>query len=265
MTTAVNEFIPAAIGAVDPEAEEMMAAGVHLGHARAKRHPAMAPYVWGVRNNVEIIDLTKTKEKLTEALSFLRITAKGNKLVLFVGTRPAAKNIVREIAAELEYPYVDQRWIGGTLTNFKIILKRVETMEGLEAERDSGGFEKYAKIERLRKEEEISRLKENFDGLRRLRSLPAALVIIDIVHDHLALKEAKRLNIPVIALTDTNSNPRLVEYPIPSNDDAKRAVVYMLGRMKAAILQGRGERDALAAGEGVTPKNEISEASPGNA
>lgn len=250
MTTAVNEFIPSAIGAVDPEAEEMMAAGVHLGHARSKRHPAMAPYIWGVRNNVEIIDLAKTGEKLLEALSFLRTTAKGNKLVLFVGTRPAAKNIVREIAAELEYPYVDRRWIGGTLTNFKVILKRIETMEGLEAERDSGGFEKYAKIERLRKEEEINRLKESFDGLRRLRSLPAALVIIDIIHDHLALKEAKRLNIPVVALADTNANPRLVDYPIPSNDDARSAVAYMLGRMKAAILQGRSERDALAADEG---------------
>lgn len=265
MITAVNEFIPAVPGAVDPEVEEMMAAGVHLGHAHAKRHPAMAPYLWGVRNNVEIIDLTKTKEKLAEALAFLRNAAKGSKLVLFVGTRPAAKNLIREIATDLEYPYVDQRWIGGTLTNFKVIFKRIETLEGLEEERTSGGFEKYAKIERLRKDAEINRLKESFDGLRRLRALPAAVVIIDIVHDQLALKEAKRLNIPVVALTDTNTNPRLVEYPIPSNDDAKRAVAYMLERIKSSILQGRGERDALPASGGVTPGGEMSEAPLGNA
>ena len=223
----------------------MLEAGVHLGHIRSKRHPAMAPYVWGTRSNVEIIDLIKTKEKLAAALAFLKKLAEERKMLLLVGTRPSAKDIIRQTAEELGYPYVDLRWIGGTLTNFRVIRKRIEILEGLEHEKASGGFEKYTKKEQLELEKDMARLVRNFDGLRRLTKPPDALVIMDISHDKIALREAMRMGTPVVALTDTNTDPRLVAYPIPSNDDARPAIIYMLNRMKAAIREG--QEDAATA------------------
>lgn len=238
MATMVNENANSLPVSIDPEMEAMMEAGVHLGHARSKRHPRMAPYLWGMRNNVEIIDLTKTKEKLASALAFLKQSAQEKKLFLLVGTRPSAKDIVRNAAGELGCPYVDQRWIGGTLTNFKVIRKRVETLEALEQERAAGGFEKYTKKERMKKEEEMRRLVENFDGLRRLIKLPDVLIIADISHDDLALRESRRMKIPVVALADTNTDPGSVAYAIPANDDARPALAYMFERMKTAIREG---------------------------
>ena len=238
----------------DPELEAMVEAGVHVGHVRSKRHPAMAPYLWGVRANTDIIDLLQTKEKLAVALALLRELARDDKLVLFVGARPSAKEFIRAAAVEFGYPYVDRRWIGGTLTNFKVIRKRVEVLEGLEQERASGGFEKYTKKERLVKEQEMGRLVEHFDGLRRLTRLPDALVVVDISQDTLALAEAKRMGIPVVALTDTNTDPRQVAYPIPSNDDARPAVAYMVERMRHALREGMAARaDALDAAS-ATPE-----------
>lgn len=238
MDTVLNEAEIANIP-IDPEVEAMIEAGVHWGHSRSKRHPAMGEYLWGTRSNVEIIDLTKTREKLREGLSILRDMASKSKLMLFVGTRPSARLLLKETAESLGHPYVDQRWIGGTLTNFKFIVKRVETLESLEQEKASGGFEKYTKKERLGKEDEMDRLRRHFDGLRRLRKLPDLVIILDIHHDKLALAEARRLGIPVLALTDTNTDPRLVTYPIPSNDDARSAVRYMLDRMQTAIRDGQ--------------------------
>lgn len=223
----------------DPEIEAMIEAGVHLGHVRSKRHPGMMPFLWGVRNDVEIIDLTKTREKLLEAKEFLRMLGREKKLILFVGTRPGTKMFVRAAAESLGFPYVHERWIGGTLTNFKVILKRIETLEALEQEQATGGFEKYTKKERMLKEKEMENLRENFDGLRRLRKIPDAMVIVDISHDTLALQEAKKLGIPVVALTDTNTDPRLVQYPIPSNDDARPAVAYMLKEIEQAVREGQ--------------------------
>lgn len=222
----------------------MLAAGVHWGHRRSKRHPAMAPYVWGLRSNVEVIDLLKTKEKLALALEFLRGAAREKKVILFVGTRPSVCNLVRAAALELGHPYVDQRWIGGTLTNFKVVRKRVETLEALEQELAGSDLEKYTKRERAEKEKEHLRLSANFDGLRRLTRLPDALVIVDISHDVTALREAKRTGIPVVALTDTNTDPRLVAHPIPANDDARPAVAYMLSRMAEAVREGEREGQA---------------------
>lgn len=242
-TASIENTAPAPV--TDIEGTEMLEAGVHLGHLRSKRHPAMAPYVWGIRSNVEIIDLMKTKEKLVAALAFLKKLAEEGKMILLVGTRPSAKGIIRQTAEELGYPYVDQRWVGGTMTNFRVIRKRIETLEGLEHEKASGGFEKYTKKEQLELEKDMVRLVQNFDGLRRLTKSPDALVIVDISHDKIALAEAMRTGIPVVALTDTNTDPRLVAYPIPANDDARPAVIYMLNRMKAAIREG--QEAALAA------------------
>lgn len=256
MNTVISEN-PRTSLPVDPEIEEMMKSGVHLGHVRSKRNPGMLSYLWGVRNNVDIIDLAVTREKLQEALAFLRRMAKERKVFLLVGTRPSSKDLVRAVADELKLPYVNQRWIGGTLTNFKVIRARIEHLETMEQDKASGGFEKYTKKERMKKDEEMAKLKNNFEGLRPMDKLPDVVVIADIAHDDLALREAKRLTIPVLALIDTNTDPRSVEHPIPANNDAKTAVAYILGRIKAAIEDGWREAEEAAASKiaaDVSPK-----------
>lgn len=237
--SALLKEVPSGSAIADPEIEEMIKAGVHLGHAKSKSHPSMAPYIFGIRNTIAVIDLVKTKEKLAAACIFLRDVAARGELVLFVGTAPAGRRVVTEVAPRTSSPYFSDRWIGGTLTNFKVISKRIEQMEQLEGERAAGGFEKYTKKEQMKKQEEIVRLKKNFNGLRNLKKLPDVLVIVDINHDDTALREARRMKIPVVALCDTNSNADLVDYPIPSNDDALSAVRYMLGRMALAVEEGQ--------------------------
>lgn len=231
---------------IDPEIEEMMKKGVHLGHAKSKNHPAMRPYIFGVRNTVSVLDLTMTKEKLAAALEFIKgVAAKGG-MIMIVGTRPAARKIILEVAEKTKMPYFVERWIGGTLTNFKVISQRVEYMERLEKEKAAGDFEKYTKKERMKKEEEIVRLKKNFDGLRTLKRLPDVVFVVDITHDDTAVREARRMKVKVVALCDTNSNADLVNYVIPANDDALPAVRYMVGRVGEAIEEGLRAKEKSA-------------------
>lgn len=230
---------------VDPEIEAMMKAGVHLGHAKSKNHPAMRPYIFGVRNTVSVLDLTETQKKLAVALEFIKVVAARGGLIMIVGTRPAARKIILEVAEKTKMPYFVERWIGGTLTNFKVISQRVEYMERLEKEKVAGDFEKYTKKERMKKEEEIVRLKKNFDGLRTLKRLPDAVFVVDITHDDTAVREARRMKVTVVALCDTNSNADLVNYVIPANDDALPAVRYMVGRIGGAIEEGQREKGKL--------------------
>lgn len=247
--TSVENNLSGFAPVADPELEEMMKAGVHLGHAKSKNHPAMRPYIFGVRNTVSVIDLTATKEKLAVALEFIKgVAAKGG-LVLLVGTRPAARKIIIDVAERTKMPYFVERWIGGAMTNFKVISGRVEYMERLEKEKASGDFEKYTKKERMKKEEEIVRLKKIFDGLRPMKRLPDAIFVVDITHDDTAVREARRMKIPLIALCDTNSNADLVNYPIPANDDALPAVRYMVGRIGEAIEKGQTQNALRLAGE----------------
>lgn len=223
----------------DGEIQAMIEAGVHMGHAKSKRHPAMEPYIWTIRGGISIIDLIKTKEMLASALGFLTSVSAQGGAVLFVGTRPASRNIVSEKARDLSMPYVIERWIGGTLTNFKIISKRIEMLASLEAKKASGEFDKYTKKERMGFDKEIERLKIDFGGLRVLNKLPAAIFITNVPHESTAVREAARMKIPIVALVDTNADPRLISYPIPANDDAKPAIKYMLGRIHAAIEEGK--------------------------
>lgn len=226
----------------DSEIRAMIEAGVHIGHTKSKRHPGMAPYIWTVRGGIAIIDVVQTKAKFEEAAAFLKNTAAKGGLIIFVGTRPASRRIVHEIALRLGMPYVTERWIGGTLTNFKVIAKRIEILISLEEKKRSGELvDKYTKKERLLIDRDIERLKKDFDGLRALGRLPAALFVVSIPHDEIAVREARRMNIPVVALSDTNANPDLVSYPIPSNDDAIPAVRYILERIAKAVEEGKNE------------------------
>ncbi len=224
---------------IDAELEAMAQAGVHFGHAKTKNHPAMAPYIFGMRNTVAILDLVKTKAHLHTALQYLRDTAAKGGVILLVGTKPSARKLILEAAGETGMPYFVERWIGGALTNFKVIAKRVEYMETLEREKAAGELEKYTKREQLKKAEEANRLKKFFDGLRRLKRLPDAVFVVDVTRDTTAVREANRLRIPVVALVDTNSDPRGIDFPIPANDDALPALRYMIGRVRAAIAEGR--------------------------
>lgn len=230
----------------DQELRVMMEAGVHLGHSKNKRHPAMQPYILMVRNGISVIDLIKTKEKLVEALLFLRSVAAKGGIVLFVGTRPAAKKILEEVGKELDMPYVIGRWIGGTLTNFKVIIKRIELLMTMEDQRRKGEFEKYTKKEQMRLGQEIDRLHASFNGLRALTRLPDALFVVNIDEDEIAVREARRMRIPVVALADTNVDPDAVSHPIPSNDDAIPSVRYMAHRAAEAIKEGRADARAEA-------------------
>lgn len=232
----------------DQELEAMMRAGVHLGHAKTKNHPAMKDDIFGVRNTISIIDLSRTKAAVARVTEFVKGTVARGGLILLVGTRPGARKAILDIATKTGMPYFTERWIGGTLTNFKVIGKRVEYMEILEREKASGEFEKYTKKERMKKGEELVRLKRFFDGLRMLKRVPSAVFIVDITHDDTAIREARRMGIPTVALVDTNSNAELVSYPIPSNDDALPAIRYMVGKIGEAIEQGL----KMAAEKGVS-------------
>ena len=234
-----SHISPELTDGMSKEVESMLKAGIHLGHSKSKNHPAMQPYIFGVRNTIAIIDLIKTEEKLRYAMNIVREIASRGGVILFVGTRPGTRHVILDTAKKAGMPYFIERWIGGALTNYKMISKRVEQMETLEKERETGGFDKYTKKERARLDDEIARLKRFFDGLRTLKRMPDAVFVLDITHDTTAVNEARKMKIPVIALCDSNSNIDLINYPIPSNDHALPAVVYMLGKFTEAIEEGK--------------------------
>lgn len=224
---------------VDPEIDAMLKAGVHLGHVKSKNHPSTQPYIFGVRNTISVIDLTKTKELLSKAMEFITGIVSRGGIVLLVGTRPSARGVVAEVAQKTKMPYFSGRWIGGTLTNYKMISRRVGYLESLEREKAAGGFEKYTKKERMKKEEEMVRLRKSFDGIRTLTREPDAVFIVDTTADETAVREAKKMKIPVVALVDTNADATVIDYPIPSKDDAFGAVQYMVHKIEEAIEEGQ--------------------------
>jgi len=229
--------MPQEIEDIKLDIEEMANAGLHLGHARSKFHPKMTPYVFGVRNGVHIIDLEKTKEKLKEALKFIQQLVAENKILLIVGTRFQIKDLVKEFAKEFGFPYVTERWIGGTFTNFQVIRKRCEYLKELEQKlQNQELMEKYTKKERKEMEKKLQKLETKFGGIKNLERLPDAVFVIDMKKDELAVKEARRKGVKIIAISDTDSDPTLVDYPIPANNDAISSVKYILEKVKEAII-----------------------------
>ncbi|TSC53509.1 MAG: SSU ribosomal protein S2P [Parcubacteria group bacterium LiPW_39] len=211
-----------------PSAQELFEAGVHFGHRTSRWHPKMEQYIYGTRNNVHIFDLEKTLAKMAEALVFLQgVLARGGSILL-AGTKPAAKNFIKEAAQELGMPYVSQRWLGGTLTNFKTITKRLQYLKNLEEEEKSGAWEEYVKKEKLQLRKKMAKLNQQMEGIKGLVRLPETLFVVDVKVDNIAIREAKRVGIPVVAICDTNSDPSLIDYPIPANDDATPALKIII-------------------------------------
>jgi len=219
------------------DTEEMAQQGLHFGHRTSKVHPKMKPFLYGVRNAIHIIDLEKTAEKLKEALKFVQNLVSENKTLVLVGTKIQIKDLVEEIAKACNLPYVNERWLGGTFTNFEVIRKRVAHLEDLEKLRAAGELEKYTKKEKAKIEREIKNLQIKFGGIRNLNRLPDAIFVLDMKKDILAVKEARAKGAKVIGICHTNVNPALADYAIPANDDARSAVKYILEKLKEAIIK----------------------------
>jgi small subunit ribosomal protein S2 len=221
---------------------QLLEAGVHFGHLKRKWNPAMAPYIFTEKNGIHIIDLNKTVVKINEAAEALKQIAKSGKKVLFVATKKQAKDIVAEKVKPTGMPYVTERWPGGMLTNFATIRKAVKKMSTIDKMATDGTFSNISKNERLQISRERAKLEANFGSIADLTRLPSALFIVDISKEHIAVAEAKRLGIPTFAIVDTNSNPNLVDYPIPANDDASTSIELILSLVSKAIEEGLAER-----------------------
>lgn len=220
-------------------AKEMFQAGVHFGHKKSNRHPKMEPYIHGLKNNIHIIDLEKTIKNLNDVLGFIEKIVKEGGKILFVGIRPQCHLLVKEAAEQCKMPYVALRWIGGLLTNFKTIRKRIDYFIDLEKRRDTGELKKYTKKEQKQFDKEVEKLKKNFDGLRDLDKLPEAIFVLGVKEHMTPIREAKRKKIPVIALVDTDSNPSLIDYVIPANDEAVSALKLMLEKFTDKINESK--------------------------
>lgn len=222
--------------------KELLDAGVHFGHLKRKWNPAMAPYIFMERNGIHIIDLEKTVEKIDEAASAMKHIAKSGKKVLFVATKKQAKEIVAEKVKAVNMPYVTERWPGGMLTNFPTIRKAVKKMSSIDKMATDGTFLNLSKRERLQVARQRAKLEKNLGSIVDLTRLPSALFIVDVCKEQIAVKEAKRLGIPVFAMVDTNSDPTDIEFPIPANDDASKSISLIVGILCQAIDEGLNER-----------------------
>ncbi len=222
--------------------EQLLDAGVHFGHLRRKWNPAMAPYIFMERNGIHIIDLHKTAVKLDEASNALKQIAKSGRKILFVATKKQAKDIVAEIIKPVNMPFVTERWPGGMLTNFPTIRKAVKKMSSIDKMATDGTFDNLSKREKLQVSRQRAKLEKNLGSIADLTRLPAALFVVDISKEHIAVREAKRLNIPVFAMVDTNSDPNQVDFPIPANDDASNSIALIVGTIAKGIQEGLDER-----------------------
>lgn len=228
---AISAPVPGGASA-DPELEAMFKAGLHFGYSKTRRHPKMEKYLFGVRNNVEIFDLEKTRAKLAEALAYIKELKTQNKIIVFAGTKSQIQDLVESAGQETELPYASRRWIGGLLTNFSIVRKRIDYFEDLKRKRTSGELAgKYTKKEINDIDKELVKLELNFSGVASLKKLPDALFIIDPKEESTALREAKRVGIPVIALASSDVDPESVDYVIPGNDSARASVAYILEKV----------------------------------
>jgi small subunit ribosomal protein S2 len=236
------------------EVKELLEAGVHFGHMTRKWNPNMAPYIYMEKNGIHIINLYKTAAKLEEACEALKKIAASGRKIMFVATKKQAKDIVAEKAAACNMPYITERWPGGMLTNFTTIRKAVKKMSSIDRMKKDGTFDTLSKKEKLQVDRLRAKLEKNLGSIADMSRIPAALFVVDIMAEHIAIKEAHKLNIPIFAMVDTNSDPRQVDYVIPSNDDASKSIEKILSIVSAAIVDGLNNKteDVVEEVEAVT-------------
>lgn len=235
---------------VDVDIKQLLEAGAHFGHKTSRWHPKMAPYIHSKRGGSHIIDLTQTVERLDVALKFLEDTAAAGKQVLIIGTKRQSKDIALNLAEKTGMPFVVNRWLGGMLTNQKTISARVKHLKDLEAKMESGELAaKYNKLELQRFQEEITEMNRLYGGIKNAAPKPNAVFVFDILHDENAVKEARKLNIPVVALVDTNTDPTDIDYPVPCNDDAIKALQLVADYVEKAIEAGKAKQKEAPAGK----------------
>ena len=222
--------------------QQLLDAGCHFGHLTRKWNPNMAPYIFMERNGIHIIDLQKTQAKLEEAAKALRQVARSGRKILFVATKKQAKDIIVDKVTPIEMPYVTERWPGGMLTNFPTIRKAVRKMSVIDSMATDGTFDNMSKREKLQISRQRAKLEKNLGSIADMTRLPAALFVIDILKEQIAVNEARRLNIPIFGIVDTNSDPELIDFPIPANDDAANSISIILDAVVAAIKAGSAER-----------------------
>lgn len=236
--------------------KQLVDAGVHFGHRVSRWNPKMEPYIKGKRNMIHIIDIKETLKGLILAKRYLARMAAEGKDILFVGTKRQAKDVVAAEASRAGMHYVSERWLGGTLTNFRTIRARLNRLEELEKLWSTGQIETYSKKMKSTLQREMDKIKSNLEGIRRMERMPGVMFVIDTRREHIAVKEAKKLGVPVVALVDTDSDPDLIDLPIPGNDDAMRAVEIILRELCDSIIegkQGRADKAGQAAGEAGAP------------
>ncbi len=239
--------------------KQLLEAGVHFGHQTKRWDPKMAEYIYQARNGIHIIDLQKTSKKIDEAYEFMKEVAEEGKDILFVGTKKQAQECIKEAAIKSNMFYVDQRWLGGMLTNFKTIRKRIERLNKLEEMQEDGTFDVLPKKEVAALKNEMEKLEKNLGGIKNMTKMPGAMFVVDPKNERIAVLEAKKLNIPIVGLIDTNCNPEDVDYPIPGNDDAIRAVKLITDVMANAIIEGR-QGEVLEAESEMAEEAEVASA-----
>jgi small subunit ribosomal protein S2 len=239
--------------------KELLDAGVHFGHLKRKRNPNMAPYIFMERNGIHIIDLNKTVEKIEAAANALKQIAKSGRKVLFVATKKQAKNIVADLIKTVNMPYATERWPGGMLTNFHTIRKAVKKMDTIDKMATDGTYDNISKKERLQIQRQREKLEKNLGSVADLKRLPAALFVVDMLKEKIAVAEAQRLNIPIFAMVDTNSDPTPADFIIPSNDDSSKSISLIIGIMTKAITEGLEERNKEKADQDSDTKSKSAE------
>ena len=222
--------------------KELLEAGVHFGHQTKRWNPKMKEYIFGQRNGIYIVDLQKTIKNFKEALNYIRGVAEGGKNILFVGTKKQAQDIVRDYASKCESSYVNQRWLGGLLTNFAIVRTSVDKLKELEEMKEDGRWDLMSKKEQSKLEKVYRKLHKNLGGLKTMSELPGAMFVIDSSKELIAISEARKMKIPIVAVVDTNGDPEDINYPIPGNDDAVRAIELFASKVAESIVEGKKNR-----------------------
>ena len=226
--------------------KQLLDAGVHFGHQKRKWNPAMAPYVFMERNGIHIIDLNKSVAKIEQAASAMKQIAMSGKSILFVATKKQAKNIVAEKVQRINMPYITERWPGGLLTNFVTIRKAVKKMDSIDKMKEDGTIDTLSKRERLQISRTREKLEKNLGSISKMNRIPSAIFVVDISKEHIAVAEARKLNIPIFAMVDTNSDPNLIEFPIPANDDATKSIECIVEIVTNAVAEGLEEKNKAA-------------------